>query len=382
MISQKLQEKVEFLLLQFERINQFFIQKVAEQIKKIGELTQSSINRLVIMSEMNQNVAKITAQLAEATQKSTSEIYDIYETAMQDTYTDPRFSNVINQTPISDETRARLEHYTRTISMQTAGTMQNISNTTAVSATYRHAVDRAILAVSSGLDDYKAATRTIIRDVGYNGMQVQYESGHHRRLDTAVRQNVLDGVKQIAQNGSILMGDELGFDAYELSAHLHSAPDHEPIQGRVFLKEEFIKMQTGQPFSDVDGNSYPAMRRPIGEWNCMHIAMSFSTQHSIRRYTEEQLKQWIDDNHKGCDFNGKHYTIYQMSQLMRKIETAVRREKDAANAARIAGDDELRRQCQRNINALVRQYADISNFSGLKQRKDRMQVEGFRMVKV
>ena len=206
MNSEDLQDKIDLLLLHFEQINQFFITKIAEQIKKIGELSQSSINRLVIMSEMNQNVAEITAKLATATQTSTQEIYEIYETAMQDTYTDPRFSNVINQTPISDETRERMEHYTRTISMQTAGTMQNLSNTTAVSSTYRYAVDRAILAVSSGLGDYKSATRKIIRDVGYNGMQVQYESGHHRRLDTAVRQNVLDGVKQIAQNGSILMG--------------------------------------------------------------------------------------------------------------------------------------------------------------------------------
>ena len=239
-----------------------------------------------------------------------------------------------------------------------------------------------MLAVSSGLTDYKSATREIVRDLGYNGMQVHYESGYHRRLDTAVRQNVIDGANQIAQNGSILMGEMLGFDAYEISAHARSAPDHEPVQGRVFLKADFENMQAGLPFRDVDGTMYQSFRRPIGEWNCMHIAMSFSTQHSIRRYTDQQLAQWKMANNEGCEINGKHYTIYQATQLMRQIETEVRRQKDAANAARQAGDDVLRQQCQKKINALAAKYSQVVQTSGLTSRKDRMTVEGFRAVKV
>jgi hypothetical protein len=179
-----------------------------------------------------------------------------------------------------------------------------------------------------------------------------------------------------------MMGEELGYDAYELSAHTRSAPDHEPIQGRVFLIAEFEKLQTQQPFEDVDGNHYEAIRRPIGEWNCMHIAMAFSTKYSKRQYTDAQLKKWADDNEKGCMIGGKHYTTYEAAQLMRQIETQVRREKDTANAARIAGDDVLRRECQIRINNLARKYQEVVQASGLKARKERMSVEGFRMVKV
>ena len=178
------------------------------------------------------------------------------------------------------------------------------------------------------------------------------------------------------------MGEQLGFDAYELSAHARSAPDHEPIQGRVFLKEEFEKLQSGLSFQDVDGNQYEGIRRPIGEWNCMHIAMSFSTQYSKRRYSDETLKKYADDNNKGCEIDGKHYTIYQVAQLMRKIETQVRYEKDAANAGRAAGDMDLRRECQKRINALAAKYEMVANAAGLTMRKDRMTVEGFKMVKV
>ena len=182
---------------------------------------------------------------------------------------------------------------------------------------------------------------------------------------------------------TLAMGDALGFDAVEISAHAHSAPDHEPVQGRVFLRSEFEKMQAGSDFYDVDGNHYDGFRRPIGEWNCMHIAMAFSTQHSKRRYSDEQLKQWETENAAGCDINGKHYTIYKARQLMRQLETQVRQEKDAANAARINGNDmDARRSHQKNINALTRRYYAVAQAAGLRPRGDRLSVEGFKMVKV
>lgn len=378
----KLNKALNILLKRFEDVNRFFVLKIADQIKKIGGLSQTNINRLMIMASMNADMIAINKQLADAVNMGTTDIFKIYNDAMNDVYTDPAFSQVLNQTPLTAVQQGRLNQYVQSVSMQTAGTIQNLSNTTALSKTYMEAVDKAVLAVSSGLGDYKSATREIVRSLGYNGMQVHYESGYHRRLDTAVRQNIVDGANQIAQNGSILMGEMLGFDAYEISAHARSAPDHEPVQGRVFLKADFENMQKGLPFKDVDGHVYQPFKRPIGEWNCMHIAMSFSTKHSVRRYTDAQLAQWAADNQKGCEIDGKHYTIYQASQLMRKIETEVRRQKDTANMARQAGDDALRQQCQVKINALGMKYAQVVKESGLASKKDRMVVEGFRAVKV
>lgn len=68
-------------------------------------------------------------------------------------------------------------------------------------------------------------------------------------------------------------------------------------------------------------------------------------------------------------------------QMMRDIETQVRREKDTAIAAQAAGDDALRQECQRNINALVKRYSEISKASGNAEKRERMTVEGFRAVK-
>lgn len=384
MLTEKeLEAAIKRITDRLDEVNRLYIKKIAAQLLKIGELNATSINRLIIMTDMGADIREITRELAQATAMNVRDLYKIYQAALSDTYTDPRFKEVLKSRPLSPEQNARLTQFAQNVSVQTAQAMFNLSNTTAIADSYKEAIDKAITATAAGLTSYQEAARDIIRELGYNGLQVQYESGYHRRLDSAVRQNIIDGVNQINQNASLAMGEALGFDAVEISAHANSAPDHEPVQGRVFLKAEFEKMQNGEDFYDVDGHHYEGFNRPIGEWNCMHIAMGFSTEHSIRRYTDEQLEQWKKDNARGCEVGGKHYTMYQARQLMRQIETKVRREKDAANAARLNGNDmEERRVRQKTINALSKQYYAVAQASGLPARSARLSVEGFKMVKV
>lgn len=366
-----------------DEVNRTLIKKIAAQILKIGQLNPTSINRILAMSDLGADIRDISRELAEATELNVRDIYAIYNMALRDSYTDPRFATALKSRPLSPIQNDRLRMFAINTAAQTAATMRNLSNTTAILPAYREAVDKAITAVSMGGMSYNEAARDIIRDLGYNGLQVQYESGYHRRLDTAVRQNIIDGVNQINQNASLAMGEMLGYDAVEISAHANSAPDHEPVQGRVFLLAEFEKMQSGLSFQDVDGNTYEGFPRAIGEWNCMHIAMSFDTKTSIRRFTDEQLQEFKDNNAKGCDVGGKHYTIYEARQLMRQLETKVRREKDAAVAAKLNGNDmDERRARQRVINALSAKYYAVAQAAGLTPRGQRLSVEGFRAVSV
>lgn len=383
MTQQELDAALQLIQNRFDTVNLLYIRKVARQIKKIGELNQSSINRLVIMSEFAENVADITRALAVATGLTVQDVNDLYTVAAQDTYTDPRFTRAFaSGLTVPVRQQAQVEQYTRAVAQQTAQAIENLSNTTAIAAPYRAAVDRAIMAVSTGLTSYTEATRDAVREIGYSGLQVHYQSGYHKRLDTAIRQNILDGTHQIAQHSADLVGESLGYNAVELSAHAHSAPDHEPVQGRIFLKEEFDKMQAGLACVDINGRHYKGFKRPIGEWHCQHFAMPFSTEFSKPRYNEQQLQDFEKQNHEGCEVDGKHLTIYQAQQHMRQLETEVRRWKDTAVMAQIAGDDTLRRQCQKNINALVAKYGQIAALSGLTEHRNRMTVQGFKPIKV
>lgn len=380
----QLNKSIDYVTERFEKLNYRYIKKVAQQILKIGKLSQSNINRLIIMQQMNQDMGEIKADLVQQTQLSIEEITKIFDAALTETYTDPRFEAVIKEQPITESQKRVLVNIAQKIALQTAGLMINYSNTTAISEDYRRIVDKAVLAVTSGVTDYGSAMRQSIRELGYNGLRIEYESGYHRRLDSAIRQNIVDGVNQIAQEASIAMGEIYSdkFDAIELSAHAMSALDHEPIQGRVFLLDEFNKLQSGEDFQSTTGRKFRGIRRAIGQWNCRHIAMAFSTKYNKPRYTDAQLDEFIKKNHEGCMINGKHYTTYEASQMMREWETKIRREKDAAVAAQEAGDETLRKECQGRINKLVKEYLDIADQANLKPQMQRTAVEGFKAVKL
>ena len=386
-----LEAAVEKIMQRLRSVNLLYIRKIAMQIRKIGELGQASVNRLVAMADMNADIGEITERLRRITAVNNRTLQKVFLRAMNEQYTDSRFGRYLAKYPLENAQRQRIEHYVQAVYRQTAGTLANLSNTTAVTMrqAYIGAIDSAILAASTGVASYTETMRDTLRQIGRAGMQVRYASGYRRRLDTAVRQNIADGINQISKNASVMIGEEINrqagsdvYDAIEISAHARSAPDHEPVQGHVFMKAEWEKLQAGLVSRDIDGRVFAGFRRPIGEWNCRHTPMSFSTKWSKRKWTDEQLRKFIDENRQGCEIDGKHRTLYEAMQMMREIETAVRREKDTAVAAQAAGDDALRQQCQRNINALVRRYAEIAKASGNAEKRQRMTVEGFRPVKV
>lgn len=379
----RLSKLIDKVMENFEKVNRLYVSRIAEQIKKVGQLTPSNVNRIILMTDWGYDIGDITRRLADATEMTVKQIMTVYQNVLDSTFADPRFSRALRHRSITPEDTARINRYAETMSRQTAGEIANLSNTTIVSQGYRDTMDKAIIAVQSGLTDYQSATREAVRELGTNGLQVQYPSGYHRRLDTAVRQNIVDGTNQLAQHAADMVGEALGYDAYEITAHANSAPDHEPIQGHVFLKEEFEKLQSGQAFTDIDGHSYEPIRRAIGEWNCKHFAMTFSTEYSRRKWTDDQLNKFIEDNNKGCTIDGKHYTMYGVTQIMRKIETAARREKEVAIAAQQAGDEVLQAQAQMKINALRHKYESICQISGLDSYwVSRAKVDGYRPMKL
>lgn len=365
-----------------DEVNTFYLGKVAQQLRDIGELSQSRVNMLVQMRRMGMSVKEINRKLERMTSLNAADIHAAYERAARDAYTDAEFMYLAKGAePVAFTENAMLQSAVKAIARQTAETMINYSNTTNISRAYKTAVTNAIQAVTGGVIDYNTAIRDTLRRTACGGLRVEYESGRTMRLDSAVRQNVIDGVRQVNQQAAIIMGEQIGADGYELSAHPNSAPDHEPVQGRVFDKANYELMQAGEVFVDADGKQFKGFDRPIAEWNCKHFASPFLLGVSKRRYTDAQLDDWREKNNKGCTIGGRHYTNYEAGQKMRELETAIRQQKDIANAARITGDDRLRREAQGKISNLRAQYDVMAKASGLPKQLDRTHVDGFRSVR-
>ena len=364
-----------------------YLQKVGKTINEIGHLNQSSINLLVQLRRMGVDVQTIERELQKVTKLTQRDIKALFRKAAQEANTDARFSYVSKGV---EPDSIRWEALVENIWKQTAGAMDNLANSTVITDGYRSAVDDAVQAVTMGASDYNSAIRETVRRLGKEGLQVEYESTYlaadgklkhrRRRLDSAVRQNVLDGIRQVQQKAQELIGEEIGADGVDITAHPNSAPDHEPVQGRRFDLENFQRMQSGLDFEDVDGNSYKGFERPITQWRCRHLIFYILLGITRRMYTDEQLESWQQENQKGCMIDGKHYTGYQATQLLRDIETEIRKQKDTAVLAKASGDDMLRRECQSNINKLTKKYNAVAEAAGLKKQLQKTRVEGFTPI--
>lgn len=266
--DEQLADALDLIDSRYQKVVTKYLQKVGDTILKIGKLNQSSINRLIQLRRMGVDVKTIERELQKATKLTKKDIKDLYQRAAEEANTDARFDYV---TKGVEPDSVRWEALVESIWRQTAGAMENISKSTVVADGYRAAIDEAVQAVSMSVTDYNSTIRDTVKKLGSAGLQVKYQSGAKKRLDSAVRMNVLDGVRQVQQKAQELIGEEIGADGVQLTAHPMSAPDHEPVQGRIFDKENFDLMQSGRRFQDVDGNEYDSFSRPITQWHCRHL---------------------------------------------------------------------------------------------------------------
>lgn len=98
-------------------------------------------------------------------------------------------------------------------------------------------------------------------------------------------------------------------------------------------------------------------------------------------HTQAELAAYRERSSEAITIDGHTRTRYQWTQQMRRIETAVRRQKDIAVAAKAAGDMTARREAQKYIDALQETYSRITEAADLAKRTDLMTVSGFRAVK-
>ena len=251
----------------------------------------------------------------------------------------------------------------------TAQAFKNLSQTTIETQRYRKAVDEAISAVQSGVTDYNSAIRRAMKTAAQDGLRVKYpNSGMTRRLDSAIRQNVLDGVRAINNDVLRQLGNEYGADGIEISAHALCATDHLPYQGLQFSNRDFEELQN-------------SLGRPFGAWNCKHTMFPIILGVSVPAHDADELRMYRENSAAEIEIDGRTMSRYEWSKEQRRIETAVRAQKDIAIAAKASGDDVARREAQSKINALQDHYEKVSRAAGLDMQRDRMRVAGFRAVK-
>ena len=380
-------------------INDYIVQLIAQRVKDIGELPPSDMYKIDNLIRSGADLRKIEKEIARITGLQLKQIQKVVESCALDSYMSVQdfyaFRNM-PFIPFGDNTE--LQRIVQAIATQTRNTYVNLAQAqafmlrdprgrlipTSVSKTYYTVLDRAIQATQQGTIDYHTAIRDTLVQLNNSGLSyVQYDtpSGriYRQRLDTAVRRNILDGVRQINQAVQDEVGRQFNADGKEISVHANSAPDHEPIQGHQFTNEEYEKLQTQQAFQDTWGNKFSPIERPIGVWNCRHFTFSIIIGVHDPTYTQDELKDMIRKNQKGyTDKKGRHYTMYQCTQMQRNYELSIRKAKEGYVMAEKAGDTQLMSTYKVKIADLFKQYTQFSHACGLKVKGEKTQVLGYK----
>lgn len=359
---------------------------IAARINYIGKVKKSDIHKLTnALAFAGADITEIERVIARFTKKSEAEIERILtEVAAEDDSFAKLYYEMKGITPKTYITDAYLQTALNSVIKQTQEAIRNLSNTTSlfyqmpdgtysdIRSTYIRVIDQAIYEVQSGSIDYHTAMKRAMLSLGKGTRCIEYMSGYHRRLDSAVRQNILDGAKQLNQAVMDYHGKSFGADGVELTAHAISAPDHVNVQGHRFTNEEFEKMQNGMDCKDIQGRIYNGFPRKITEWNCKHFAIPVIVDIGSPAYTDEQL----------AEMKKTSAAKYDDTQKARAMETRLRTLKEQKNALLESGDELGAKQVQKKITAQQRVYREFCKQKSIHRDYVRENVPKAKEVKL
>ena len=404
MISNETQEKlVERLINRIEQSKEYILKEIGKKIKRIGKMTPSEAYQVQQILKYGGDLDKIFEKIAKVTNLNVQDIYTIFEEeAKINQNFAKKFYDAKNIRFIPYAENEILQNQVRAIAKITASQYVNLSRTMAfanidshgnivfsdIAKTYQDTIDKAILSLTQGKEAYQQVMRKSMKELARHGINtVDYTSGITRRLDSAVRMNILDGMRDMSNTLQKQFGEEYGADGIEISVHSNPAPDHADVQGHQFTNEEFEKFQQGLTAKDYEGRIYQPVkdnkdRRPISEYNCYHYIFCIVLGVSKQEYTQEQLDKINEKNEEGFIYEGKKYTMYEGTQLQRQIETEIRKQKDLQIAGKAIADKEMIADAQTKIEILNNKYNEISKISGLPTKIRRLYVAGYRKVNI
>ena len=368
----------------FRELELVLLDEICSRLKVAAELNEVTVQDIKALRAHGIDLKKIKKAIQKATgiseQKLNKLLDDVVERNQQ------YYTNVIDLAHITQpETLVSIED-TWAIYQQTKRDLRNITQSMGFlvdagrtmlppAKAYQWALDNAVMQVQSGAINYKQAIKAAVKQLADSGLKVvDYESGHRDQIDVAARRAVMTGVSQICAKYTEQSAEYLETPYFEVSAHsgARDKPGPSPWSSH--------KDWQGKVYSIHIGDIYPSIYDVCGLGavdglegaNCRHRRYPWVEGVSERTYTDEKL-QHIDDG-LGCEYDGKKYTAYEATQMQRRIERTIRKQKrlkNAYEAAGLTGDATTANIKLRRLNA---KYKEFSKAAGLPEQRERLKV--------
>ncbi len=358
----------------YDQLSEFILRDIARRIAKGAQITDTAEYQLYRARSLGLSTDEIAAKIAEINGSSAAEINRlIREAAAQSDEFDRKMLGADKGAAIPLEENTQLQKLISAQIAETAGKCENLTNTMgfadhdflgrvyylSMTDMYRREMDAAHMKVVTGATDYMTAIRQACNKLAASGVRtIDYESGRSDRIEVAARRAILTSVAHVTHRISEQNGEELGADGWEMSAHSGSRPSHAVYQGRQYTQEQYERI----------------IKPLISEPNCRHDVFPIILGVSEPTYTEEELQN-IDQ--PPFTYEGRTYTAYEASQQMRKMERAMRKQKDRCIVADAAGDEEAFATASIRLNRQKYIYEDFCKAADSYTEYERTYVTGF-----
>lgn len=363
----------------FDSLQMSIMTEIVRMLLEAAEIIPSTGYKMNRLYDLGTSKKRIKDIVARTLNLSDREVENIFTNIVESGYNEAE-SAFIEQgkefIPYSEN--EPLQQFVRAVQEQTQNECKNITQSmgfakrqpdgslgfTPVSDYYQETLDKAVTEIASGASDYNTVLEKTITEMTNSGLRtVDYASGHSNRVTVAARRAVSTGLNQVVSKINEENAEKLGTNYFEVSWHSGARPSHQVWQGRVYSKEE---LQSVCGLGSVTG---------LCGANCYHSYSPFTPGITPRTYTDEQLDKMNAEENKPVEYNGKTYTKYEATQRQRRLETAMRAQRQKIKLLEEGGADE-----QALINARARyvktsdEYVNFSKSVGLSQQWDRVTV--------
>lgn len=363
------------------------MEDIVRRIKINGEITRSADWQIYRLHELGMSKREIKKAIADNLDLSKAEIKELYNDILQKGYEwDDSIYKTKGKARIPLEENEGLQRLLSAVSEQTSGELKNISQSlgfavkqpdgklkfTQAADFYQQSLDNAIMGIASGAFDYNTVIKKVISDMTNSGLRtVDYATGWSNRADVAARRSVMTGLSQLTAKMNEDNAKELGTDYFEVTWHSGARPSHQEWQGKVYSKKE---LETICGLGTVTG---------LCGANCYHDYYPFIPGISERSYTDEELAQMNAEENKPVKYGDKEYTKYEALQRQRKLETAMRSQRQKIHLLEEAGADEediINARCR--YRGTSQEYTRFSKVMGLPQQRERVTADGLGNIGV
>lgn len=307
----------------FKELEQDIITDIILRMEKVPEIIPSSDYQIWRLNQIGAHKSYIKAIIQKELSLSKKEVNKIYKKVIDDSFArDKKLYEETGKDYIPYEENESLKQLVSAMEKQTNDECINITKTMGFVVNgqgvkeadyFRHLLDKTQAEIMTGSFDFNTSVKKAVNDMVNSGVRwIDYESGHHNRVDVAIRRACLTGVHQVTSKISEDNAKQLDTEYFEVSYHKTARPTHQVWQGRVYTKEQLVSicgLGTGEGLCG---------------WNCYHHYDPFIKGVSVRKYTDEQLDKMNAEDNKRVSYGNKKYTKYQATQEQRRQETNLR----------------------------------------------------------